>query len=194
LSEESFEVVWREFEQEIRLVMDFLKFAELKELLEWFRSLTPPVKIWVEVGPFRRAIKEFSDKLYSVSLPLLLVFCVSCFEKFLRRLWLLKFGSIDSGMWRKFSDPKELAKEIKRRCGVEIGESTFKARVVVAKRNIILHNGGVVDDKALQAFMESGENNFQLGQRLRLSTEEVKRDIEKLLEFAEKVKETLNRL
>jgi hypothetical protein len=75
--------------------MDFLKFAELKELLEWFRSLVPLAKIWVEVGPFRRAIKELSDKLYSVSLPLLLVFCVSCFEKFLRRLWLLKFGSID---------------------------------------------------------------------------------------------------
>jgi hypothetical protein len=42
--------------------------------------------------------------------------------------------------------------------------------------------------------MEAGERNFQRGQRLRLSTEEVKRDIEKLLEFAEKVKETLNRL
>jgi hypothetical protein len=54
-----------------------LKFAELKELLEWFRSLVPLAKIWVEVGPLRRAIKEFSDKLYSVSLPLLLVFGVS---------------------------------------------------------------------------------------------------------------------
>jgi uncharacterized protein with ACT and thioredoxin-like domain len=107
-------------------------------------------------------------------------------------LWLLKFGSIDEDMWRIFSDPKKLAKEIKRRCGIEIGESTFKARAIVAKRNIILHNGGVVNDKALQAFMEAGERNFQLGQRLRLSTEEVKRDIEKLLEFAEKVKETLN--
>jgi hypothetical protein len=74
LSEESFEVIWREFEREIMLVMDFLKFAELKELLEWFRSLVPLAKIWVEVGPFRRAIKELSDKLYSVSLPLLLVF------------------------------------------------------------------------------------------------------------------------
>jgi hypothetical protein len=41
LSEESFEVIWREFEREIMLVMDFLKFAELKELLEWFRSLVP---------------------------------------------------------------------------------------------------------------------------------------------------------
>jgi hypothetical protein len=126
LSEESFEFIWREFEREIMLVMDFLKFAELKELLEWFRSLTPLAKIWVEVGPLRRAIKEFSDKLYSVSLPLLLVFCVSCFEKFLIRLWLLKFGSIDGDMWRKFSDPKELAKEIKRRCGVEIGDQRLR--------------------------------------------------------------------
>jgi hypothetical protein len=82
LSEESFEVIWREFEQEIMLVMDFLKFAELKELLEWFRSLVPLAKIWVEVGPLRRAIKEFSDKLYSVSLPLLLVFASPVLRSF----------------------------------------------------------------------------------------------------------------
>jgi len=41
------------------LVMDFLKFAELKELLEWFRSLVPLAKIWVEVGLLEGLLRSY---------------------------------------------------------------------------------------------------------------------------------------
>jgi membrane-associated protease RseP (regulator of RpoE activity) len=191
LSGENLEVAWREFEKEIGLAVEFLELAELKEIRGEARRLRLLPMIRDEAGPIRKAIKEFADTLYSMSLPLLLVFCVSCLEKFLRRLWLLKFGSIDREMWRIFSDPKDLAKEIKRRYGIEIGEATFKARSVVAKRHIILHNNGVVDEKALEAFMEAGERDLKLNQKLRPSANEVRRDIEKLLEFARKVKEAL---
>ena len=186
---EGLEEIWEEFKQEMGLVMDFLELVGLKELREEIRLFRPLAMIRDEVGPVRRAVKEFTDKLYNVSLPLLLVFSVSCLEKFLRRLWLLKFGSIDKKMWRIFNELKDFAKEVRRRYGVEVGESTFKARAVVAKRNIILHNNGIVDQKALEAFIEAGKQDSQLGQRLKLSVEEVRRDINTILEFAERVKE-----
>jgi len=186
---ENKEIYWKEFESKLRIARNLLVAVKIKEIRDLTRSVRPFAKFRDEMGPVRRMMKNFMDEVYNLSLPLILVFCVSSLESFLRYMWLNKVGSIDKDTWRIFSNPKEFAKIIKRRFKVEIGDVTFKANAVAMKRHLILHKDKIVDSKALRAFREAGMLDIDIGQKLKLTSKIVEKDISIIQEFAEKVKE-----
>ena len=182
------EVFFKDLEEEFRLAKDLLTLLKMKEVRDDIRSLRPFATLRDEIGPLRSVFKEYMNKMYNVALPLILVYCVSSLENFLRLVWEAKIGPIPKNLRRIFSDPKEFSKVLKNRLGVEIGSLAIRANAVAEKRHIIIHNKGIVDKKALCAFKEASINGLQEGQRLQLTVEDVGEDIKILEEFAVFVK------
>lgn len=186
--EDDIEMHWNEFLHELDIARNLLLVEQIKERRDERRSRRLIAKIRDKRGPIRLAIKKFMDEIYNVSLPLILVFYVSSLENFLRRIWLLKIGPIDKNTWYIFSNPKEFAKEIRRRLKVEIGDIVFKANAVVMKRHLIVHKNKMVDQKAIEVFREAGMFDIQLHQKLNLTVEDVTKDIKTIQKFAHAVK------
>jgi len=182
--EENVETYWNEFLHELDIARNLLSVGKIKESRDRIRSRRLVAGVRDRYGPIRTEIKGVMDEIYNISLALILVFCVSSLENFLRRIWLLRIGTIDKDTWRIFSDPKEFAKKIKKQLEVEIGEIVFRTNAAVMKRNLIVHKDKVVDSKAVEAFREAGIRKIQLNEKLNLTVDDVTEDLETIQEFA----------
>jgi len=182
------ELCFHEFMEELKLARKLLTSLKVREIRIELRSIRPIALLRDEFGPIRRYFKEFVDNVSKVALPLILVFCVSSLEKFLRSIWELRFGSYPKKFRKIFSNPKCFAKHVRKKFGVEIGPLTYRANAVAMKRHILLHRGGVIDKDALKVFREAGIRDLKENQKLLLTVENVEDDIKILEEFADAIR------
>ncbi|MBC7091961.1 MAG: hypothetical protein H5T50_08680 [Nitrososphaeria archaeon] len=186
---EEIEACFKEFEEELEFARNLLLVLKMRSLRTEIRSVRPLAALRDEFGPIRSYAKEFIDQVSEAALPLILIYCVSSLEVFLRSLWELKMGDITRDLRRIFSDLKCFSKKIKHKYNVEIGRLVFQANAVAQKRHILIHNKGVIDNDSLSKFREAGITEFSEGQKLLLTVEDVEKDIKVLEEFATTVKD-----
>ena len=103
------------------------------------------------------------EKIKDASLPLVLFFVASCLEHYLRE-------KVPNEEREKLGFEKLI-----ERFSSRIGEKlTLSAHEIRIKRNIILHNAGVIDHQASKEFNEKGLTGYSIGTKLVLSEDEVK--------------------
>jgi hypothetical protein len=111
-------------------------------------------------------IREFAsarvEEIKDASLPLVLVFVASCLEHYLREA--APADERKAKFWK-------LIDHFSSRIGDKLALSAHEMRI---KRNIILHNAGVIDNKALKDFEKKGLMGYSVGAKLTLSEDEVR--------------------
>ena len=70
---------------------------------------------------------------------------------------------------------KRLIEHWRSRIGDKLARDAHELRI---KRNLILHNAGLIDEVASNEFKEIGLTMYQIGSRLILSEDEVRRHID----------------
>ncbi len=180
---------FQEFEKQLQLAYSLLNVAEIKEMRDYIRSFRPLAILRDEIGPIRRIIKEYSDRIYEISLPLLIVYAVSCLELFLRDAWEEHIGTIEKKYRGIFSNPKEFNKRISQRIGKAIRyDIVVQDNVIAQIRHTIIHRGGIVDNEALSAFREAGIEGITEGEKLVFKADDVKKHLDTLLQYANEVR------
>lgn len=190
------EAAYEEFLNEVSFIEGrLLLLAELKELREKIRSIRPIARLRDEFGPLRYKIKEFTDRLYEMSLSLSLVYTISCLEKFLRNTYLELGFNIEKKDRGIFSSPKEFLKRLSKRIGVDYQPDDLAKRVeaIFQKRHIIVHRDGLIDKDAYGIFKQAKIDEGNIGDRLILDSKKLKDDVSYIKKFAERVKNLVTR-
>lgn len=190
---DAIEVYYQELCKKLNLARDVLSVADVKELRDSIRSFRPLAILRDELGPFRSRFKEFIDEVYEYALPLVIVFCAASMEQFLRDVWEERYGQINKNKRKIFSNPKKFGIELRNKLKKRKDFGTLKANAVAMKRHVILHKDGVIDKDAKEVFMEAKIQEVHIDDngKLKLTVDNVKRDIEIVEEFAKEVKNAL---
>ena len=150
------------FEKNMDIAERFIQLADLKDIRETIRGYRLIPIIRDKVGPLRRRIKNISDKLYEVGLPQTEVFIVSCFEHCLKETYRILKGSDLGKEERCFLRPKEIRRlysGILKKDVLDGDEELLKrVKAVIETRHVIVHRGGIVDEKAYKVFRDAGLN------------------------------------
>ena len=189
--------VYASFLENVNAATSFLDLAGSKELRMEIRSLKPLTRMRDKYGPFRALIKEYTDKMYVVGLPITVVFSVSCFEVFLKdsfeamaRRPLLEGDH--SGFPNLDEARKRFGGALKADCLRGDNALQSRAKAILQKRNVIVHMAGRVDQKANDAFMAAGKPTLEEGANLVLTVHGVKEDVETLKLNAVRLVEAAN--
>jgi hypothetical protein len=113
------------------------------------------------------------DEVKFASLPLVLVFVASCLEYYLKEI-LKKATPINEREKVEFEFNK-LIERFRSKIGDKLARDAHELRI---KRNIILHDAGIIDDQALKEFEKIGLTGYSVGAKLVLSEDEVRRHID----------------
>ncbi|MEM2010141.1 MAG: hypothetical protein QXW60_00010 [Nitrososphaerota archaeon] len=175
---------FQEFKNQLQLAYDLLSAARLKEIRDYVRSFRPLAILGDEIRPIRRIVKEYSDQIYGVGLPLIIVYAASCLELFLRDIWEEYIGPIDKKYRSIFSNPKEFNKKIGQKIKDDV---VVQANMVAQIRHTIIHRGGIVDKDALCAFRKAGVEEIIEGMKLEFTADKVEKYLNILLQYANEV-------
>jgi hypothetical protein len=181
------------FEKNMDLARRFLLAAEAREVRMLIREYRPLAILRNEISPVRRSLSE----VYEVGLPMVLVFLVTNFETCLRKFYtLLKGSETTKDEDKAFFHPHDKARVLfSNILGVdplsENDQLASKARAIIVKRNVIIHRAKEVDKRAVKEFSELGLLKYQVGEKLKLDSEEVKSDLETLHSYVKKVFESI---
>ncbi len=181
------------FKRNIQLVEKFTLIAKAREVRMTLRDLRPLASLREKAGRFRKFLKD----LNSVGLPMVLVFAVICYETFLKEMYkILKGDELTRKENRAFFKPKAVTnlfgKIIKSDPLKGDAKLLKDVRIVIIKRNVIIHKAGENDKTAEDEFRSLGVIRYKKGKKLELEADEVENDAQKLKCYATKIFESVN--
>ena len=164
--------VYEIFKKNLELAERILFITEIKGRLDEFpRVFSGPL------GQIRDFLSGRADEVFDVAKPLLLVFTTSCLEHYLKSVREKK------NLAQMIDDWKDVA-------GDRLARDMHEMRI---KRNIIIHNAQLIDEKKERALKKYGIKGYSRGERLELSIGEVREFLSEAKKFVEIIEKARGR-
>lgn len=181
------------FERNMELVEKFTLLAEIREARMVFRERRLLPVLREEVGVIRKHLRD----VYSVGLPMVLVFIVTCYEECLKEIYeTLKGDKLTREESRAFFHPEKVRglfyKIVKTDPLNGNNQLSRNTRIVIVKRNVIVHRAAKIDRKAEEELRTLDVTGYRKGQKLKLEAREVRGDAQTLKSYATMIFKSVN--
>lgn len=187
-----FEDAFNVFERNMQSVDKFTLIGKSRELRMSLREYRPLARWMESVRPLRKLLRE----AYNIGLPMVLDFAVTCYETFLKELYMiLKGEELTRNESEVFFNPVKAGELFRDKIGSNplkgADELLKDTRIVIIKRNVIIHRNGKIDKRAEDELRTLGISRYKKGQKLELDADEVKNGAQTLKCYATKIFESV---